>query len=751
MQIARAFAERGPVLFVNSIGMRFPAPGSSGAPLRRIGRKLRSVVRTTARPIAGVDLSVYTPIFWPAYSGLPGRLNDWALRTQISRVSRRLGFHRPLVIITLPTFAELALSLERSALLYNRSDRHSDFRYCDRDLVAAKEDLLFRKADAVIYASRHLYATEAGRATSRAACIGHGVDLERFSPVGEIAPEIAALPGPRVGFFGDLRVHAIDFELIEAVARALPGVQFVLGGAQLDDISALRRLPNVHLFEHCPHEEMPARWRALDVAILPYRISPWQEASEPIKLNEIAALGLPTIGTRLPAFADRGVIMCDSAQEFARAISTALTRSPSGRTIGEGLRSWQAIADQIEAIAAAAAAGSQEAGITIPNCDGRLRLGVIGTRGIGDLQGGIERYCSEFYQHLPAEQFRVTIFVRRRPSGQPRHKNTEVVYVPVPRSRFLETPLYSLIAILAAYAMRINVIHVHGVGSCLALPLARLLGMRVIVRHLGADYDRAKWGAAGKYALRLGELFCARFATVVVCLNGQIAADFAAATKRKDSVVVPNGVTIPSDYHSATLPAGIGVLPNSYLLTVSRIVPEKNIHQLIQAFLTADIPPSAKLVLVGESEYCERYARSIAQLCAGNESRILRIGTVFGAQLFALYRDARLFILPSSHEGMSFSLLEAGISGTQIIASDIAANREVCPRFGRLYPVGSETALREALEEQWRCARPASERAAQIAEFRHRFDWEKIAATMAPLLAGSPQENKPRSEVFATA
>jgi glycosyltransferase involved in cell wall biosynthesis len=473
-------------------------------------------------------------------------------------------------------------------------------------------------------------------------------------------------------------------------------------------------------------------------------MSSWQEASEPIKLNEIAALGLSAVGTRLPAFANRGVAMCDSAQEFAQAIVTELARLPATRTRGEGLRSWQAIADQIETLA-------EEAGMKAPMGDRRLRVGVIGTRGIGDLQGGIERYCSEFYQHLPADRFQVTIFVRRRPAGQPGHKHIEVVHVPVPRSRVVETPLYSLMAILVAYTMKIKVIHVHGVGSCLALPLARLLGMRVIVRHLGADYDRTKWGFLGRHALRLGERFCARFATVVVCLNGQIAADFGAVTKRNDSVVVPNGVTNPGESNLATVPVGIGVLPNGYALAVSRIVPEKNLHQLIQAFLNADIPPSAKLVLVGEPDYRGRYERQIARLCAGNEGRILRIGTVFGAQLFALYRDARLFILPSSHEGMSFSLLEAGISGAQIIASDIAANREVCQTFGRLYPVGSETALRQALEEEWRCQRPASERAAQIAEFEQRFDWDRIAATMAPLFAGSSQEHAPHPGSLAMA
>lgn len=352
MQLARVLAKSHPVLFVNSIGMRSAKRSLGGSLVKRIGRKLRSMSRIASRPIPELDLVVYTPLFWPAYSGLLGKFNNGGLRSQIQYNARRLGFDRPLVLITLPTFADLALSLDRSALLYNRSDRHADFQYSDHNVVAAKEELLFRKSDAVLYASRSLYEAEIGRATGRSVYIGHGADLDHFCPEGPIAEEFQAIPAPRVGFFGDLREHAIDFPLLESVVRAMPHVQFILGGTQLDDLSALRRLPNIQFFPACPHENMPARWRALDVAILPYKVTPWTQAIEPIKLNEIAATGLPAVGTRLPAFEDRGIAIAETGEEFVQAISRALKRSDPMRAAAGELRRWESIAEQIEEIAA---------------------------------------------------------------------------------------------------------------------------------------------------------------------------------------------------------------------------------------------------------------------------------------------------------------------------------------------------------------------------------------------------------------
>ena len=110
-------------------------------------------------------------------------------------------------------------------------------------------------------------------------------------------------------------------------------------------------------------------------------------------------------------------------------------------------------------------------------------------------------------------------------------------------------------------------------------------------------------------------------------------------------------------------------------------------------------------------------------------------GPVFGEELWSLYAKAGLFVLPSSHEGMSFSLLEAARAGTKIIASDIPANSFVCREFIRLVPVNSIPALGDAIGTEWIRVRSAAKIARQVDYCKNQHDWPSIARQMEPLLA----------------
>ena len=237
IQVARILARDSPVLFVNSIGMRFPSPGTATAPLARISRKFGSICRPQLRPVPSLKLTVMTPIFAPLYKGALARLNERVVARQIAFAMRGLEAETSTVVVTAPTYARIACGLTAKRLLYYRSDLHSAFTGGDAELIREYEDVLFERADTVMYSNRSLYEQEAPRRGKKAFFIGHGVDLGLFSPCGPLAPEIEHLPRPRVGFFGELRERSIDFAMISGTAALLPSVQFVLGGTQLDDTS----------------------------------------------------------------------------------------------------------------------------------------------------------------------------------------------------------------------------------------------------------------------------------------------------------------------------------------------------------------------------------------------------------------------------------------------------------------------------------------------------------------------------------
>jgi glycosyltransferase involved in cell wall biosynthesis len=361
-QIAKSLAKQHKVLFINTIGMRFPPLQRVNAPWSRALRKLRSITSGFRIPDpATPNLAVFTPPQAPFYSGAIGQANRWLLRRSIQGAMSRFGIGEFTALVTLPTFAETAIALRPRALIYNRSDRHSALEGSDPLVVQGLEALLMSRADAVLYTNRALFEAER-EATSRAVFIGHGVDLDMFTLEGPTSPELEELPRPRAAFLGELRRRALDLELLQRVTELRPDVCFVLGGAKLDDLGALLERPNVRLLPTCAYQDVPARWRSIDVAILPYSINDWTRAIAPVKLNEIFAMGIPAVGTPLPAFAPFPdlVSLATGPEDFAAALDQALKAAGSGDAAGRAerrrrvaLSRWDDIGAQITGLAEA--------------------------------------------------------------------------------------------------------------------------------------------------------------------------------------------------------------------------------------------------------------------------------------------------------------------------------------------------------------------------------------------------------------
>src|SRR5574338_494602 len=131
--------------------------------------------------------------------------------------------------------------------------------------------------------------------------------------------------------------------------------------------------------------------------------------------------------------------------------------------------------------------------------------------------------------------------------------------------------------------VRPDVLHIHAVGPALVTPLARLLGLRVVVTHHGADYDREKWNAFARAMLRLGERLGMRFAHGRIAISNATR-DLIACHCARDADVIPNGVELPELPNDCTRVRRFGLEPGRYVLQVSRFVAEKRQLDLIRAF-----------------------------------------------------------------------------------------------------------------------------------------------------------------------
>jgi GT2 family glycosyltransferase len=304
IQLMRNVAANRRVLFVNSIAMRMPIPGRSTQAFRRIWRKAKSMAKLVRTPIAELpNFHVMTPVTLPFYGNAMARwLNATIVRIQVQLVSRVLGMKYPAYVVTIPTAWDVVRPMKRRSLVYNRSDLHSSFPEADQKLIEGYEAKLLQHSDFVCYVSRALMRHEQPSTEGRAVFLDHGVDLEHFRALpSEVQPaELRDLPPPRIGFFGGLDDYIIDFDLLERIAAEFPNASLVLIGDATLSMERFSKYPNVHWLGFQPYEKIPGYGSAFDVALMPWLDNDWIRHSNPIKLKEYLALGLPVVTIDFP-------------------------------------------------------------------------------------------------------------------------------------------------------------------------------------------------------------------------------------------------------------------------------------------------------------------------------------------------------------------------------------------------------------------------------------------------------------------
>ncbi|WP_158843698.1 glycosyltransferase [Saccharothrix deserti] len=357
-QLMRSMAAHRRVLVVNSIGMRMPTRGNSTHVSRRILRKLRSVAKFVRRPMP--DFYVMSPLPLPFYgSPFLRKVNAVLVRTQVRLVALALGLRTPVIMVTIPTAWDVVAPMRRHSLVFNRSDRHSDFPEADRASIEALENQLLAHADHVVYVSHALMDEELPRTGSRAHFLDHGVDVDHFTARSEFEwpDDVRSIDGPRIGFFGALDDFVVDFDLLERVAAELPEASLVLIGDATHPMERFDKYPNVHWLGFRPYSLIPAYGSAFDVAIMPWQDNDWIKRSNPIKLKEYLALGLPVVSTdfaELAGYTDRVRAAGDPAA-FVEAIRRTLTAGPPlpASTLRESVQahSWHARAQDLLTLA----------------------------------------------------------------------------------------------------------------------------------------------------------------------------------------------------------------------------------------------------------------------------------------------------------------------------------------------------------------------------------------------------------------
>ncbi len=379
--------------------------------------------------------------------------------------------------------------------------------------------------------------------------------------------------------------------------------------------------------------------------------------------------------------------------------------------------------------------------------DGRkLRIAMIGHKRIPSREGGVEIVVEELAVRMAALGHRVDAYNRYGHhvsgkkydqeygwKGRKFYKGVRVYIVPTFRNSSLNAIVYSFFATVRALFGRYDVLHYHAEGPCAMLWLPKLFCRRIVVTVHGLDWQRAKWGNFASYVIKFGERLAAKYADEVIVLSKNVQQYFA-DTYHRQVAYIPNGINRPVRREAQMITEKYGLEKDGYLLSLGRIVPEKGLHYLIEAF--AGIETDRKLVIAGGNSHAVEYMEQIHRM-ASQDKRIIMTDFVQGQMLEELYSNAYAFVLPSDVEGMALTLLEAMSFGDCCLVSDICENTEVVEDKALVFRKGDVKDLRAKLEFMLTHPEVVHEYGEQSADFIcGKYRWDEVVDETVRLYRG---------------
>lgn len=371
-----------------------------------------------------------------------------------------------------------------------------------------------------------------------------------------------------------------------------------------------------------------------------------------------------------------------------------------------------------------------------------MKIAMLGHKRIPSREGGIEIVVEELCTRMVGQGHDVTCYNRKghHVSGKDfdnevsnTYKGIKIKNVFTIDKRGIAAMTASLTGAIAAAFGKFDVVHFHAEGPCAMLWLPKLFGKRCIATIHGLDHQRAKWGKLASTYIMLGEKCAVKFADEIIVLSEGVQKYFMDTYGRKTRFI-PNGVNRPVLRKADVIKEKFGLEKDSYLLFLGRLVPEKGIRYLIEAF--KQVQTDKKLVIAGGSSDTEEFAEELKQLAEGDD-RILFTGFVQGEELDELYSNAYIYILPSDLEGMPLSLLEAMSYGNCCLVSDIEECASVVEDKAMIFKKSDVKDLKEKLQEA--CSQPeeVENLKEQAADFIcKKYNWNDVVEETLELYRG---------------
>lgn len=337
-----------------------------------------------------------------------------------------------------------------------------------------------------------------------------------------------------------------------------------------------------------------------------------------------------------------------------------------------------------------------------------MKIAMIGHKYVPSREGGVEIVVESLAKELVEKGHAVTLFNRKRKEYPliNEYNGCKVENIFTINKRVFDAIIYVFFATIKARKMAkkggFDVLHFHAEGPCFflnLLPRKKHRKYKIVVTIHGLDWQRGKWGGFASRILKSGEKKAVKYADEIIVLS-KSNKDYFREEYRRTTNFIPNGINTPQLREASLITEQFGLKKDSYILFLARIVPEKGLHYLIDAWklVRQQLNTYKKLVVAGGDSHSGNYYKEICEKVKGDDS-IIMTGFVQGRMLEELYSNAYLYVLPSDIEGMPMSLLEALSYGNICLVSDIPENTQVINEDCFVFRRGDVDRLRHQIKK----------------------------------------------------
>jgi glycosyltransferase involved in cell wall biosynthesis len=372
-----------------------------------------------------------------------------------------------------------------------------------------------------------------------------------------------------------------------------------------------------------------------------------------------------------------------------------------------------------------------------------VRIGMVGLKGV-PFAAGIENFTEQIGSRLAGRGHEVTVYVRPYVKVGAEYRGMRIRHLPSINTKHLDTLTHTIVASLDTLFADLDIVHYHALGPSVFSWVPRVRGRKTVAHVHGLDWQRAKWSPFASACLRAAEWGAMYGPDRTIAISTTLKR-YLEEKYRRPVDYVPTGV----ETYEYTEPREIlqwGLKRDGYILFLSRLVPEKGCHHLIEAYsaLATDKP----LVIAGAGTHTDAYEASLRRHAS---PRIIFTGEVKGRLLQELFSNAYVYVLPSEVEGLAHTILQALSYGRCVLASDIEPNVEALGECGVTFRSRDVAHLRNTLQQLLNDPELVRTAAAHGRDrVRTHYSWETVVDSLEAIYTRCHDAASPRPAVSPT-